>query len=87
MAEKPILEKPKKQRLPDLRNFNVFEGMAEKDIKATEKEHICNWCGRTIKIGSPARRFIPIDIVKKKVLVNSPDIKYTHLIKKDCVNE
>lgn len=87
MLEKSILEKPKKQRLPDLRNFHVFEGMAEEDIKKTEKEHICDWCSKTIRIGSPARRLIPIDVIKRKALVNSLDVKYAHRKKEDCVGE
>lgn len=87
MLEKSTLEKPKKQRLPDLRNFNVFEGMAEEDIGRTKKERACGWCGKTIEIGSPARRLIPIDVVKRKALVNSPDVKYTHRRKEDCVGE
>jgi hypothetical protein len=80
-------EKPKKQRLPDLRRFSVFDGMAEEDVREVKKEYICSWCGEVIKIGSPARRLIPIDIVKRKALINSQDVKYVHRRKEDCVGE
>ncbi len=86
MFEKPGVEKSKKkQKLPDIRRFNVVNGMAEEDIRKTEGKHICGWCGRTIETGSPARRFIPI--ADRKVLVNSPEVKYVHVKKEDCVTD
>ena len=62
------------KRLPDIRDYHIFGGFAEKSITRTNKPHTCFLCKREIEIGSRAVSSAPV--ANNKVLVN--DTRYKH---------